>query len=159
MYKNFREEDLTQAYKMLSESKIALVCTKGIAQDQYNITPIGWFTPFDYEPVTKALFVSDPDHQCAKNAEREKEFAICVPLSEKEDTEIKSIIEKCGSLSSEKADKFKQFNIQGEKASKTNLKLIPAHSKGMIEFKLIRIIEEGSVKIFLGEAVSAWKRV
>lgn len=148
----FINEDLTKAYKLIDQGKTALVCTKGINEKQYNITPIGWFTTYDYEPVTKVLFVSDPNHQCAKNIERTKEFSICIPKNENDE-----IINKCGSVSDKNIDKFAMFNIKGTKATKTDTFILPENAKAIIEFKLIKIIEESTVKIFMGEAIAAFK--
>ncbi len=151
---NFTEVDLTEAYKMLEGVNTILVTTKGSLDKQYNITPYGWFTTYDYEPVTKVLFVSDPTHQAAINAKRSGEFAICNPKSEDD-----PLISQAGSISDPNADKFAKFNVLSEMASHIDVKLLPENSKGMIEFKLVRTVKEGSVEIFMGEAVAAWKLV
>ena len=149
----FKALDLVKAYEKIAGAKAILVCTKGAKEGQYNVTPIGWFTTYDYEPVTKVLFVSDPTHQAALNVHRTKEFAICVPADEKD-----PIIEKCGSVSSPDADKFAQFSIKGVPAEKIDVKLLPENSKVMLELKLARVITEGSVEIFMGETVAAWEK-
>lgn len=148
----FVKEDLVNAYKLFENVPAILVCTKGEKDGQYNITPYGWFTTYDYEPVTKVLFSSDPAHQAAINAKRTKEFAICIPKDTND-----PIINQCGSISSPDADKFAQFGLKGENASEIDVKLLPENSKAMVEFKLAKVIKEGSVELFLGEAVAAWK--
>ncbi len=153
MYEGFIKEELTEAYKLLTNGKPALICTKGENEGQYNVTPYGWWTTVDYEPVTKVLFVSDPTHQGAINAKRTKQFALCVPLDEKD-----PVINQCGSVSDSKADKFKMFNIKGIKASKVDAMLLPDNSMAMIEFEVVNVIAEGSVEIIIGQSVAAWKR-
>ena len=149
----FVEVALEKAYELLSGARTIMVCTKGAKDGQYNVTPYGWFTTYDYEPVSKMLFVSDPSHQAAANVLRTKEFAVCVPENEDD-----PLIAQAGSVSSPDADKFALFSITGERATKIDAKVIPGMSRAIIEFKLARVVEEGSVKIFMGEAVAAWKR-
>lgn len=151
--KGFKEFDLAKAYELLSETKTILVCTKGKKEGQYNVTPYGWFTTYDYEPVTKVLFCSDPSHQTALNVKNTKEFAICIPADEND-----KIIGQCGSVSSPDADKFEQFGLNGEKASKIDVKVLPENSKAIIELKLVKVLQESTVEIILGEAVAAWKK-
>ena len=146
---NFSEVPLEKAYEMLSGAKAVLVCTKG---KNYNVTPYGWFTTYDYEPVTKVLFSSDPTHQAALNIHKTSEFAICIPKDEND-----PIIMQTGSVSSPDADKFSQFGIKGEKASKIDVQVLPENSNGIIEFKLVKVIKESTVELFLGEAVAAYK--
>ncbi len=149
----FKEVDLTQAYKMLEGCPAILVCTKGEKEGQYNVTPYGWFTTYDYEPVTKVLFSSDPTHQACANIKRTKEFAVCIPKDNAD-----PIIFKCGEVSSPDADKFKMFGLKGEKASKIDVKVLAENSRGIIECKLAKILPEGSVEIFFGEAVAAFEK-
>ncbi len=151
--KGFESVDLIKAYELLNGANVALVCTKGKNEGQYNVTPYGWFTTYDYEPVTKVLFSSDPAHQALANVERTKEFAICVPSDENAD-----FIEKCGTVSNPDADKFKMFDLKGAKASAIDVNILPENSKAIIEFKLIKVMEESTVKLILGEAVAAWKK-
>ena len=99
--------DLTEAYKLVTPGVPVLIGTKGKNPGQYNLAPIAWNCPLDYEPVTKVLFVSDPAHQTALNAKREGRFAFCIPLSDSVPE-----IEKCGSVSDPEADKFKLFDIK-----------------------------------------------
>lgn len=144
-----KEIALEKAYEMLSGVKTILVCTKG---KNYNVTPYGWFTTYDYEPVTKVLISAAPTHQSALNIHNTKEFAICIPKDEND-----PIIMQTGSVSSPDADKFAQFNIKGEKASKIDVKILPENAKSVIEFKLTKVLKESTVELFLGEAVAAYE--
>ncbi len=149
----YNEVDLTQAYKMLEGCQVILVCTKGEKDGQYNVTPYGWFTTYDYEPVTKVLFSSDPTHQACANIKRTKEFAICIPKDSSD-----PLIFKCGEVSSPDADKFAMFGIKGEKASTVDVKVLTENSKGIIECTLEKIIPEGSVELYLGKATAAFQK-
>jgi len=145
---NFTEINLDKAYELLNGVNTILVCTKG---KNYNVTPYGWFTTYDYEPVTKVLFSSDPTHQAAINIQTTSEFAICVP---KDENDI--IISQTGSVSAPEADKFTQFNLKGVQAKKIDVKVLPENSKAIIEFKLIKVMKESTVELILGEAVAAY---
>jgi len=151
--KGFKEFDLRSAHELISGVKTILVCSKGKKDGQYNVTPYGWFTTYDYEPVTKVLFASEPEHQAAINIKNTEEFAICVPADPQD-----NIIEKCGSVSSPDADKFEMFSLKGEKAEKIDVKVLPENSKAVIEFKLVKVLKESTVELILGEAVAAWKK-
>lgn len=149
---NFSKVDLAEAYKMLEGCQVILVCTKGAKEGQYNVTPYGWFTTYDYEPVTKILFSSDPSHQACANIKRTNEYAICIPKDNND-----PLIFKCGEISSPDADKYAQFNIKAEKATQVDAKILTEISKGFIECKLDKIIPEGSVELYLGHSVAAFK--
>ncbi|ULQ58683.1 flavin reductase family protein [Brucepastera parasyntrophica] len=141
--------DLTEAYTLLTPGLPILVASKGM---HYNLAPIAWNTPMDYEPVSKILFVSDPAHQTAKNIHETMEFAACIPSSAND-----PIIEQCGSVSSPESDKFEQFSIRSFPAADIDVR-IPEVCSAWIECRVIRIIQEGSVEIFMGEATAAYKR-
>ena len=149
----FRRENLGHAYKMLKGDATSLIATKGNTPGLYNLTPIDWCMPMDYEPVTRLIFSCAPNHQCDSNIQRTKEFAVCIPASQSD-----PIIGQCGSISDPSANKFKLFDIKGVKAAATDL-VIPAYNlKGWIECRLIRVIREGSVDLIMGEAVAAFIR-
>jgi Conserved protein/domain typically associated with flavoprotein oxygenases, DIM6/NTAB family len=141
---------LKEAYKLIVPGQPVLVASRG--QEQYNLAPIAWNCPLDYDPVTKVLFVCDPAHQTAANIKRTGQFALCIP-----DSPDDPLIQKCGSVSDPHVDKFGCFNIGWFKATETDLR-IPERCTGWIECRLIKVIPEGSVEIFLGEAVAAGTR-
>jgi flavin reductase (DIM6/NTAB) family NADH-FMN oxidoreductase RutF len=141
---------LAKAYGLIVPGRPILVASKGA---HYNLAPIAWNCPLDYEPVTKLLFVCDPAHQTAHNIKKTGEFSVCVPESEDD-----PLIGKCGSVSDPNADKYARFGIDSLPGEKTDTR-IPATAKAWIECKLIRVIEEGSVEIFLGEAVAAFAAI
>lgn len=151
MNKSFKAVDLVDAYKLVKAGSPVFIATKGYLENLYNLTPIAWVSPMDYEPVTKIMFSCDPKHQCAVNIKRTKEFAVCVPSNEDD-----PIIEKCGSISSADADKFARFGITGYKANSIDVMIPKENISSWIEMRLIRVVEEGSVEIFMGEAAEAF---
>ncbi|MBR4004933.1 MAG: flavin reductase [Treponema sp.] len=146
---DFEEVDLKKAYTMITSP--AVVATKGAGV--YDLTPYGWIMPMDYDPVTRVIFSSDPDHQAVANIKMRKEFAVAIPNDPKA-----LFIEQTGSVSSPVADKFKMFSIKGEKASKVDVMLPKDLISGWIEFKFLRAVEEGSIVLMMGEAVAAYRR-
>ncbi len=138
---------LDEAYRLLNPGPLVLVASKG---KQYDLAPIAWNCPVDYEPVTRLLFVCDPTHQTAHNVKESGQFAVCIPH-----TSQAPLVENCGSVSSPDVDKFTQFDIPYLSAEKMDLR-IPADCVGWIECTLTRVIPDGGVEIFIGEAVAAF---
>lgn len=149
MKEKFYPIDLVEAYKTVASP--ALICTKG--EGVYDITPIGWVMPIDYEPVTKIIISCDPAHQCAVNIKRSPFFAAAMPIGK----ESSNIVKECGTVSDAKANKFSMFNIEGIKAKTIDI-MIPSDVLSWIECRLVRIINEGSVDLIIGEAVAAFAR-
>jgi len=153
MADTFRPENLVDAYKLVIPGIPVFVATKGVKKNLYDLTPIAWVMPMDYEPVTKIIFSCDPGHQAAHNIQRTHEFAVCIPGNPAD-----PVIEKCGSISSEDADKFARFGITGRKAEKIDVSIPVEDISSWIECKLVRVIEEGSVQLFIGQAVAAFRK-
>ena len=145
----FTSTNLVDAYKLVQPA--VLIATKG--EKAYDLTPIGWVMPMDYEPVTKIIFSSDPKHQCAHNIKETKEFAVCMPTKQDD-----PVVEQCGSISSADADKFKRFGIESKKAAEIDVLIPYENISSWIECRLVRVIAEGSVELFIGEAVAAFKK-
>ncbi|HAK69276.1 MAG TPA: hypothetical protein DEO40_06125 [Treponema sp.] len=146
---DFKPVDLKKAYAMIKSP--AVVATKG--EKFYNLTPYGWIMPLDYDPVTKVIFSSDPDHQAVANIKRTGEFAVAIPLDP-----ALPFIEQTGSVSNADVDKFDLFKIDAEKASVVDVMLPKDKISGWIEFKFIRSVTEGSVELIMGQAVAAYSR-
>ena len=151
--KNFHKTDLIKAYKMIKGDRTKIIATKSKDFDFYNLTPIDWCMPMDYDPVTRVIFSCNPKHQCDINIREHKEFALCIPQTPQE-----RIINSCGSVSDPNADKFKMFNILGTKASQIDVLLPMENIESWIECKLLRIIRVGSVDLIIGEAVAAYEQ-
>ncbi len=67
------------------------------------------------------------------------------------------MINDCGSVSGPETDKFAQFGIVSVPAAKIDVR-VPEDVTGWIECRLVRVIREGSVELFIGEAVAACVR-
>lgn len=150
--KEFVDVDLVEAWKLITPGRPVLIATKGYKDGLYNLTPIGWVMPMDYEPVTQVIFSSDPSHQCVVNINRSKNFAVCIP------TDLNDpIIEKCGSLSSADLDKFARFGISSQMANKIDVKIPYENICAWIECELEDIIPKSTINLVIGKAVAAKK--
>ncbi len=145
----FQRVELKKAYKLIKSP--AVVATKG---NFYNLTPYSWIMPLDYEPVTRVVFSSDPDNQSVANIRRTKQFAVCFPSNPKA-----PFLQLCGTVSNPKVDKFELFKIPGDRLSVVDAKIPKDRVNGWIEFRLIRMVEEGSMVLIMGEAVAAYELV
>ena len=98
------------AYTLLNCGGVILVCT--VSPDKrYNLAPVAWNCPLDYEPVSRVLFVIDPHHETFKNLEASREFALALPSYHQ-----KVLVEKTGSVSGERVDKYQAFAIASHPA-------------------------------------------
>lgn len=146
---NFEKVDLKKAYQMIKSP--AMVATKG--EKHYNLTPYGWIMPLDYEPLTRVIFSSDPEHQAVANIMRTKEFAVCMPLDAED-----PFVHLCGTVSNPESDKYALFDIPAERADLVDVMIPKKKISGWIEFRLLRTVTEGSVILIMGEAVAAYQR-
>lgn len=151
MIDRFRPTDLVSAYKTIIPP--ALILTKGAKAGLYDVTPIGWVMPMDYEPVTRLIFSCDPAHQCDANIKRSPFFAAAMPIGGAES----EVVKNCGTVSDASADKFAQFGIKGAKADKIDVMIPTDCVSSWIECRLVRIIREGSVDLIIGEAVASFE--
>ena len=149
---------LEKAYTLLNGGGILWICTKG-KEGRYDLAPIAWTCPLDYEPVTRLLFVSDPGHATFENVEQQREFIAALPTYQQKD-----LVLKTGNVSGKKVDKFLKWNIPFLQGRMVDAR-IPQGVAGWIECKVIEISRQGSVAIVCGEALAAsavpdaWKRV
>jgi flavin reductase (DIM6/NTAB) family NADH-FMN oxidoreductase RutF len=136
------------AYKLLTCGGLILVCTKSPA-GRYDLAPIAWACPLDYEPVSRLLFVSDPGHESFANIGATGRFAVALPSKSQKD-----LVKKTGSVSGRKADKYEKFGIKAFPGIKVDV-LIPEGVAAWLECALIRTVAEASVSIVLGEVLAA----
>lgn len=134
-----------------------MVCTRS-ASGRYNLAPIAWTCPLDYEPVSKILFVCDPGHASYENLCAAGEFALALP-----DFSQYELCLRAGKISGRETDKFESLGLFSFPARRIDVR-IPEGVAGWLECRLIRVIPEGSVAIVLGEVLrastveDAWKR-
>lgn len=136
------------AYTLLNCGGVILVCT--VSPDKrYNLAPVAWNCPLDYEPVSRVLFVIDPHHETFKNLEASREFALALPSYHQ-----KVLVEKTGSVSGERVDKYQAFAIASHPAVDVDA-LIPDGVAGSLDCRALEILRIGSVAIVAGEVLSA----
>jgi flavin reductase (DIM6/NTAB) family NADH-FMN oxidoreductase RutF len=141
-----------EAYSLLSCGGLVLVCTRSASragQPRYDLAPIAWSCPLDYEPASRLLFVCDPKHATHENILARREFAVALPSIAQ-----RGMAERSGSCSGRDADKYESLGIDSFDALDVDAR-VPRGVAGWLECKLLRTVVEGSVSIVMGEVVSA----
>lgn len=142
--------DLKEVYTKVKSP--VLIATKNPKNGVYDITPYGWVTVYDYDPVTKILFSSDPQHQADANIRQTKEFAVLIPKNPDG-----KLVNNTGSVSGITVNKYEKFAIKSQKAHAVDV-LIPMEDiQTVIECRLTKIQAEGSVDLIFGESVNAYE--
>ncbi|HPC71709.1 MAG TPA: flavin reductase family protein [Treponema sp.] len=136
------------AYELLNCGGVILVCTVS-AERQYNLAPIAWNCPLDYEPLSRLLFVIDPKHQTFKNLEASREFSIALPTYHQ-----KKLVEQTGSVSGAAVDKYTAFAIASFPATDVDAR-IPEGVAASLDCRVLEIVRISSVAIVAGEVLSA----
>jgi flavin reductase (DIM6/NTAB) family NADH-FMN oxidoreductase RutF len=137
-----------EAFSLLNCGGVVLVCTKSTT-GLYDLAPIAWASPLDYEPTSRVLFVCDPAHATHENIIARREFALALPSFEQ-----RGLVDKAGSSSGRDGDKYGSLAISSFPASKVDA-LIPEGVAGWLECRLIGTLAEGSVSIVMGEVLAA----
>jgi flavin reductase (DIM6/NTAB) family NADH-FMN oxidoreductase RutF len=145
---DYREVPPREAFSLLNCGGLVLVCTRSEA-GRYDLAPIAWASPLDYEPASRVLFVCDPAHATHGNVLARREFVLALPGFAQ-----RALVNEAGSSSGRDRDKYRDFGIASFAASKVDA-LIPDGVAGWLECRLIRTIAEGSVSIVLGEVLAA----
>jgi flavin reductase (DIM6/NTAB) family NADH-FMN oxidoreductase RutF len=144
----YDEVSPAEAYELLNGGGLIWVCTKSAA-GRYDLAPIAWNCPLDYEPSSRLLFVSDPKHASFVNLRSSGTFTIALP------TPVQlELVEKSGSVSGSDRDKYRDFGIESFPAKSQDV-LVPAGVSAWLECRLLRIVEEGSVAVVMGEVQHA----
>lgn len=143
----YQHVKLSEAYKLINHSPVLLIST--VSEEwKYNVAPIAWSCPVEYEPVTKILIVCDKESKTSHNILYSNTFTVCVPT-----TEHLELIKELGTISGNDVDKmtlkFDHF------PSTHHGNPVPVNSIAFIDVKITRIIDEESVNIFIGETIAA----
>jgi flavin reductase (DIM6/NTAB) family NADH-FMN oxidoreductase RutF len=144
----YREIPPREAYGLMNCGGLIWVCTKS-RQGRYDLAPLAWACPLDYEPVSRILFVSDPGHASYANLVASGEFAVALPAPSQA-----GLVEKTGSASGKEVDKYDKFSIGSFKAGTVDV-LVPEGVGAFLECRLLRTVEEGSVSVVFGEVKRA----
>lgn len=153
---DYRDVPLKNAYELLNTGGIVLVCTRG-ADGRYDLAPIAWSCPLDYEPTSRVLIVMDPGHRTVVNLEASRSFALALPTFRQQE-----LVEKTGSVSGKDTDKYAEFDIDAAPGAELDVR-IPAAVAGHLECRVIETRRIGSVAVIAGEVVyaravsDAWK--
>jgi flavin reductase (DIM6/NTAB) family NADH-FMN oxidoreductase RutF len=137
-----------EAYRLLNTGGLALVCTRS-ADGRYDLAPVAWNCPLDYDPVSRVLVVMDPGHRTVANIEAAKEFALALPTWMQRD-----LVERAGSVSGREVDKYREFGIRAALAGSVDA-LVPEDVAARVECRLLEIHRIGSVALIAGEVVAA----
>ena len=81
---DYRSVPPKEAFSLLNCGGIVLVCTRSEA-GRYDLAPIAWSCPLDYEPTSRVLFVCDPAHATHENLLAKREFALDLPAFDQRD--------------------------------------------------------------------------
>jgi flavin reductase (DIM6/NTAB) family NADH-FMN oxidoreductase RutF len=144
----YRDVPAAEAYSLLNTGGVVLVCTKG-RDGRYDLAPIAWSCPLDYEPTSRVLIVLDPNHRTTENLEAAGEFVLALPTYAQ-----KALVEATGSVSGKTVDKYAEFGIAATPASAVDA-LVPAGAAGHLECRLIESRRVGSVAVVAAEVVRA----
>ena len=144
-YKNIAPKE---AYALQNAGGLVLICTKG-AEGRYDLAPVAWCCPLDYEPVSKLLCVLDTSHKTCLDIQAFKEFVIALPSVAQE-----GLVMETGSISGNDVDKYKELGIESFAAERVDVR-IPAEVLGWIECRLTNLLLEGTSAIVMGEVLNA----
>lgn len=125
-----------------------MVCSRG-KDGRYDLAPVAWTCPLDYEPVSRALVVMDPGHQSVRNVEAAGSFVLALPTWEQ-----KGLVVSAGSVSGKDADKYEKFGLAAFRAAEVDA-LVPEGVAGWLECRLMEARAIGSVVLLAGEVVVA----
>jgi len=144
----YRDVPAEDAYSLLNCGGVVLVCTKSPA-GTYDLAPIAWVSPLDYEPTSRVLFVCDPAHATHGNLLARGEFALALPTFDQ-----MPLVGAAGSSSGRGRDKYAELGISAFSAEAVDAK-IPEGVAGWLECRLLRTVAEGSSSIVMGEVLAA----
>ncbi len=155
----YEEIAVGEAYTLQNAGGLVLVCTKGRAEGneeggkaRYDLAPVAWCCPLDYEPVSRILFVCDTGHRTYEDLCASGEFVLALPSFRQ-----KELVEKTGSVSGRDVDKYARFGIPAFGALRVDA-LVPEGVAGWLECRLASVAVEGTSAIVAGEVLRACAR-
>lgn len=144
----YRDVPPGEAYRLLNTGGLVLVCTRG-SDGRYDLAPVAWNCPLDYDPVSRVLVVMDPGHLTVENIESTRAFVLALPTYRQ-----RELVERAGSVSGRDKDKYLAFGIQSMAAGMVDA-LVPADVAASVECRLLEIHRIGSVAVIAGEVLRA----
>jgi flavin reductase (DIM6/NTAB) family NADH-FMN oxidoreductase RutF len=137
-----------EAYTLFNPGGLILLCTRS-PTGSYDLAPIAWNCPLDYDPVSRLLLVCDTGHASYDNLKARSAFILAVPGAAQ-----RSIAERSGSVSGRDGDKYLALGIRAFPGTTVDA-MIPEGVSAWAECRLLRIAEEGTSAIVIGEVISA----
>ena len=137
-----------EAYKLLNSGGVVLVCTRS-SEGQYDLAPVAWTCPLDYDPVSRVVIVLDPGHATCVNIMRSGLFALALPTYGQ-----KAMVLKAGALHGHGIDKYAVLGIPSRSAADMDV-LIPEGAAGWVECRTLEVRPIGSVVLIAGEITHA----
>jgi flavin reductase (DIM6/NTAB) family NADH-FMN oxidoreductase RutF len=151
---NYKEIPADKAYSLQNPGGLVLLCTRGSSGQtsvpRYDFAPLAWCTPYEYTPVSKLLLVCDTSHKTFHDVQENGQFVVALPSFE-----MRSLIERAGSVSGFDVDKFEHFNVPYLSAQSIDIR-IPEGIVAWMECSLERIVVEGTSGIVLGAVTKAF---
>ena len=89
----YNEVPIGRAYSLQNAGGLVFVCTKG-ADGRYDLAPVAWCCPLDYDPVSMFIAVLDTSHKTWADILAGGVFALAFPGADQ-----KELVERCGSVS------------------------------------------------------------
>lgn len=144
----YSEVPVSQAYQLLTPGGLVLVCTRS-EDGRYDLAPVAWNCPLDYEPVSRVLVVCSPEHRSYEDLVESGEFVLALPTLEQ-----RLMVEETGSVSGHEVDKYAKFKIEAFAAHKVDA-LVPESVAAWLECRLLRVVVEGSSAVVMREVLRA----
>ena len=137
-----------EAYTLFNPGGLILLCTRS-AEGIYDLAPIAWNCPLDYDPVSRLLLVCDTGHASYDNLRARPDFILALPGAAQRD-----IVERSGSISGRDGDKYAALGIRAFPGTAVDA-MIPEGASAWAECRLLRIALAGTSAIVIGEVISA----
>lgn len=148
MMKTYRIVPNEKAYKLINTGALILVSTCD-RRNIYNLTPIAWHSPVDFNGTTRLLIVCDLNHKAFLNITETHKFIVCIPHADHY-----KIILQIGDCSGNETNKIKKFRIPVFPSEKFQYSVIE-NSIAYLECENYKIIKEEGIGIVFGEVVYA----
>ncbi|HOI22034.1 MAG: flavin reductase family protein [Spirochaetia bacterium] len=147
----YNEVPIGRAYSLQNAGGLVFVCTKG-ADGRYDLAPVAWCCPLDYDPVSMFIAVLDTSHKTWADILAGGVFALAFPGADQ-----KELVERCGSVSGFSVDKYESFSIPSMPGEALDLR-IPEGVAGWVECSLVKTIVQGTSGVVFGKALAARAR-
>jgi flavin reductase (DIM6/NTAB) family NADH-FMN oxidoreductase RutF len=144
----YKQIPTNKAYKLLNTGALVLVATTNESGTP-NLAPIAWNTVVEYDPVTRLLIVSDKEHRTYQNIESSRQFTVAIPHASQH-----KLVSELGRTSGNDTNKVEKL-VEHPLKTNTLGHIVPKGVIGYLEYKLLRIYDEDSVGIVVGEVINA----